>query len=377
MEALPEFLAQTDILVCLLPLTDETRGILNCGFVRAPAARRSLVNVGRGGHLVEADFIAALDTRRVVGCRPRCRRAGAAAGGSSFWSHPRILVTPHNASMTTPETAVDFVLDVIARHRRGEDCRGLSIAVVVTEDAMMMVASVQPRTRLTSPACGRGRRVAPGEGSLLLGVLAGGSTLSRPSPASGGGGAPRLGHARDFSHEHRRKCIRASRCQSAVAGAVGFGPDDVLHARAAMESGRAQRVVRYCLAGNGGDRRRVGLGQERHRAVDHAAPSAANGRVEGSILLAGRDLLTLPEAQMRDVRGNEIAMIFQEPMTSLNPVLTIGFQIAEALIYHRGLIARAGGGRDHAPARARAHPGGAIALRTSIRTASPAACASA
>jgi peptide/nickel transport system ATP-binding protein len=62
-----------------------------------------------------------------------------------------------------------------------------------------------------------------------------------------------------------------------------------------------------------------------------------NGRIEGSVKLAGRDLLALPEQAMRDVRGNEIAMIFQEPMTSLNPVLTIGFQIAEALIYHRGL----------------------------------------
>ena len=54
-------------------------------------------------------------------------------------------------------------------------------------------------------------------------------------------------------------------------------------------------------------------------------------------MLAGRDLLTLPEADMKDIRGNDVAMIFQEPMTSLNPVLTIGFQIAEALIQHRGL----------------------------------------
>jgi len=62
-----------------------------------------------------------------------------------------------------------------------------------------------------------------------------------------------------------------------------------------------------------------------------------NGRIQGSIRLAGRDLLTLPEHAMQDVRGNEVAMIFQEPMTSLNPVMTIGFQIAEALIYHRGV----------------------------------------
>jgi len=62
-----------------------------------------------------------------------------------------------------------------------------------------------------------------------------------------------------------------------------------------------------------------------------------NGRIEGSIKLEARDLLTLPEPAMQNVRGNDVAMIFQEPMTSLNPVLTVGFQIAEALIYHRGM----------------------------------------
>jgi peptide/nickel transport system ATP-binding protein len=66
-----------------------------------------------------------------------------------------------------------------------------------------------------------------------------------------------------------------------------------------------------------------------------------NGRIEGKVLLDGRNLLGLPEAEMRGVRGNDISMIFQEPMTSLNPVLTIGFQIAETLRYHRGLDQRA------------------------------------
>ncbi|MCO5089696.1 ABC transporter ATP-binding protein [Bosea sp. (in: a-proteobacteria)] len=62
-----------------------------------------------------------------------------------------------------------------------------------------------------------------------------------------------------------------------------------------------------------------------------------SSRIEGSIKLNGTELLTLPDSEMRKIRGNEIAMIFQEPMTSLNPVLTIGFQIAEALILHRGM----------------------------------------
>jgi len=65
--------------------------------------------------------------------------------------------------------------------------------------------------------------------------------------------------------------------------------------------------------------------------------SNVNGRVQGRIALEGQGLLDLSEEDMRKVRGNRISMIFQEPMTSLNPVLTIGFQIAEALIYHRGL----------------------------------------
>jgi peptide/nickel transport system ATP-binding protein len=68
--------------------------------------------------------------------------------------------------------------------------------------------------------------------------------------------------------------------------------------------------------------------------------------VSGRVLFGGRDLLELSEAQMREVRGGELAMIFQEPATSLNPVLTVGTQIGEVLAQHQGL-----GG---SPARSRA-----------------------
>ena len=64
---------------------------------------------------------------------------------------------------------------------------------------------------------------------------------------------------------------------------------------------------------------------------------AGRSRVEGRILLDGRDLLKASEREMRSVRGGSIGMIFQEPMTSLNPVFTIGNQIAEALVLHRGM----------------------------------------
>jgi peptide/nickel transport system ATP-binding protein len=66
----------------------------------------------------------------------------------------------------------------------------------------------------------------------------------------------------------------------------------------------------------------------------------AGTRISGSVEFEGRDLLSLPERQMQDLRGNRLAMIFQEPMTSLNPSFTVGAQIAEALVRHRGVSPR-------------------------------------
>src|SRR5258707_4510431 len=74
-------------------------------------------------------------------------------------------------------------------------------------------------------------------------------------------------------------------------------------------------------------------------------PSPPGRIVSGTIGFAGRDLRGLSEAAMRDVRGNDISMIFQEPMTSLNPVLNIGRQIGETLTLHQGLDRKAALGR--------------------------------
>ena len=99
-------------------------------------------------------------------------------------------------------------------------------------------------------------------------------------------------------------------------------------------------------------------------------------RIEGRVLLGGRDVLRLSHAEMQQMRGNDCAMIFQEPMTSLNPVFTIGRQISEALVVHRGL------GQDQARAETirlleRVRIPNAASRFASIRISSPAACASA
>ncbi|PWZ43017.1 microcin ABC transporter ATP-binding protein, partial [Staphylococcus pseudintermedius] len=64
---------------------------------------------------------------------------------------------------------------------------------------------------------------------------------------------------------------------------------------------------------------------------------AGDARISGQALLKGRDLLTLPERQMRAVRGSDVAMIFQEPMTALNPLMPVGAQVAEVLQLKQGL----------------------------------------
>jgi oligopeptide/dipeptide ABC transporter ATP-binding protein len=70
------------------------------------------------------------------------------------------------------------------------------------------------------------------------------------------------------------------------------------------------------------------------------------GRIEGEVHFGGRDLVTLPEDELRDVRGNDIAIVFQDPMSSLNPVLTVGRQVTEGMERHLGLSHRAA--RDRA-----------------------------
>jgi peptide/nickel transport system ATP-binding protein len=73
------------------------------------------------------------------------------------------------------------------------------------------------------------------------------------------------------------------------------------------------------------------------QAIMRLLPSPPSRIEGGRILFEGTDLTAIPERQMQEIRGNKLAMIFQEPMTSLNPTMTAGAQIAESLLLHRGM----------------------------------------
>ena len=124
-EQLPAFLGQCEIVLCVLPLTEQTRGILNHQLFQHLPKGAALVNMGRGGHLVEADLLEALADGQLSAAVLDVLEQEPAPTDHPFWHHPHILLTPHIAAMTQPESAFGVLLENIRRHQRGESMLGL------------------------------------------------------------------------------------------------------------------------------------------------------------------------------------------------------------------------------------------------------------
>ncbi|WP_334164018.1 2-hydroxyacid dehydrogenase [Phenylobacterium sp.] len=109
-----------EILVCVLPLTPQTEGVLNASLFERLAPGACLIQVGRGAHLVEADLLAALDSGRIAAATLDVFRTEPLPAGHPFWRHPAVRVIPHAAAFTYPETAARVVAGNIGRLSRGE-----------------------------------------------------------------------------------------------------------------------------------------------------------------------------------------------------------------------------------------------------------------
>jgi glyoxylate/hydroxypyruvate reductase A len=122
---LSQMLAETDILVCLLPLTEDTRGMLDRDLFAQLPKGAALVHAGRGAQLDTRALLAALDTGHLAGAMIDVTEPEPLPADHPLWTHPGVLLTPHVAGATQAETAARAVIDNIKRHEAGLDPTGL------------------------------------------------------------------------------------------------------------------------------------------------------------------------------------------------------------------------------------------------------------
>ncbi|MBH5397749.1 glyoxylate/hydroxypyruvate reductase A [Bradyrhizobium sp. CNPSo 4010] len=122
---LGSFLKGTDILVCLLPLTEQTSGILNAQLFSLLPAGARLLHLGRGPQLDHGALIEALDSGHLAAAMLDVTDPEPLPEDHALWSHPKVIITPHIASVTQPHTAAQSVIENIRRHRAGRNPIGL------------------------------------------------------------------------------------------------------------------------------------------------------------------------------------------------------------------------------------------------------------
>jgi len=122
---LAPLLAETDIVVNLLPLTSATRGLIDARFLAALPPQASVVNLARGGHVVEADLLAALDSGRLRHAVLDVFDTEPLPAGHAFWQHPRVTLLPHAAALTDPRSAAVIAAANLRAARDGLPLRHL------------------------------------------------------------------------------------------------------------------------------------------------------------------------------------------------------------------------------------------------------------
>ncbi|WP_338556566.1 glyoxylate/hydroxypyruvate reductase GhrA [Erwinia sp. E_sp_B04_7] len=124
-DQLGEFLAGSQVLINLLPNTPQTEGILNRALLSQLKPQAFLLNLARGAHLVEDDLLAALEAGEIKAAALDVFVKEPLESSHAFWSHPDIAITPHNAAVTLPEEAMDYIAKSIALREAGEMPAGL------------------------------------------------------------------------------------------------------------------------------------------------------------------------------------------------------------------------------------------------------------
>ena len=120
-----EFLSGTRVLVCLLPLTPETEGIMNRQTLSKLLPQSCVINVARGAHLVEEDLLALLDSGQLAGATLDVFRTEPLPEAHPFWRHPKVTITPHTSARTLRDETIEQIAGKLRALERGEPIPGV------------------------------------------------------------------------------------------------------------------------------------------------------------------------------------------------------------------------------------------------------------